>query len=121
MTWLPFVEQTVAMVRDHEHNYRRGPGYYQDSQGTVHETYWEIDPDTPVEPGSKVPYRIEFVGVMCDPGRDCHLSSGFDAATSQLWPWREAYGGRSEQEGEFQSSHSCVLTGARISWLIIWP
>lgn len=68
MTWLPFVEQTVAMVRDHEHNYRNGPGYYQDSQGVVHEKYWEIDPDAPVEPGSKVPYRIEFVGVTCDPG-----------------------------------------------------
>ena len=70
MTWLPFVEQTVAMARDHEHNYRRGPGYYHDENGIVHEKYWEIDHSAPVKPGSKLPYRIELVGVTCDPGAD---------------------------------------------------
>lgn len=70
MTWLPFVEQTIAMVRDHQHNYRRGPGYYHDAQGKIHEKYWEIDPDRPVAPGSKIPYRIELIGVTCDPGMD---------------------------------------------------
>ena len=29
MMWAPFVEQTIAMVRDHRHRYRRGPGYHK--------------------------------------------------------------------------------------------
>ncbi len=33
MTWAPFVEQTIAMVRDHQHNYRRGPGYFTNEHG----------------------------------------------------------------------------------------
>ena len=33
MTWAPFVKQTLAMVRDHRHNYRRGPGYTADDAG----------------------------------------------------------------------------------------
>ena len=33
MTWAPFVKQTLAMVRDHRHNYRRGPGYTADNAG----------------------------------------------------------------------------------------
>ena len=33
MTWAPFVKQTLAMVRDHRHNYRRGPGYTSDDCG----------------------------------------------------------------------------------------
>ena len=33
MTWAPFVKQTLAMVRDHRHNYRRGPGYTSDDAG----------------------------------------------------------------------------------------
>ena len=37
MMWAPFVEQTIAMVRDHKHNYRRGPGYQQDDQDNVTE------------------------------------------------------------------------------------
>lgn len=35
MMWRPFVEQTIAMVRDHQHRYRRGPGYHRDPQGNV--------------------------------------------------------------------------------------
>ena len=35
MTWAPFVEQTIAMVRDHENCYKRGPGYVCDEQGHV--------------------------------------------------------------------------------------
>ena len=35
MTWAPFVEQTIAMVRDHANCYRRGPGYYTDEQGRI--------------------------------------------------------------------------------------
>lgn len=37
MMWAPFVEQTIAMVRDHHHNYRRGPGYQQGADGKVTE------------------------------------------------------------------------------------
>lgn len=33
-----------------------------------HCRYWEADEDSPVEKGSKVPYRVEIVGVTCDPG-----------------------------------------------------
>ena len=33
MTWAPFVKQTLAMVRDHRHTYRRGPGYTADDAG----------------------------------------------------------------------------------------
>ena len=35
--WPPFVKQCIAMVRDHEHNYVRGPGYNQDDHGSVTE------------------------------------------------------------------------------------
>lgn len=35
MTWAPFVEQTIAMVRDHQHNYRRGPGYFTNEDGNT--------------------------------------------------------------------------------------
>ncbi len=39
MTWAPFVEQTIAMVRDHQHNYRRGPGYFTDDNGNTVERF----------------------------------------------------------------------------------
>lgn len=39
MTWAPFVEQTVAMVRDHHHNYHMGPGYQTDEAGNVTERW----------------------------------------------------------------------------------
>ena len=35
MTWAPFVEQTISMVRDHQHNYRLGPGYHKDDSGNI--------------------------------------------------------------------------------------
>jgi hypothetical protein len=35
MTWAPFMEQTIAMVRDHKHNYKRGPGYHMNSRGDI--------------------------------------------------------------------------------------
>ena len=35
MTWAPFVEQTIAMVRDHVNCYKRGPGYVSDEHGNV--------------------------------------------------------------------------------------
>ena len=33
MMWSPFVEQTIAMVRDHGCVYRRGPGYIKSPDG----------------------------------------------------------------------------------------
>ena len=30
--------------------------------------YWEVDEKIDIDTGSKVPYRIEIVGVTCDPG-----------------------------------------------------
>ena len=37
MTWAPFVQQTIAMVRDHRHNYKRGPGFFVDDEGNSYE------------------------------------------------------------------------------------
>ncbi|KAK9832479.1 hypothetical protein WJX81_000145 [Elliptochloris bilobata] len=67
MTWAPFVKQTLAMVRDHRHTYRRGPGYTTDDAGHTVELYWEVDDSQPPAT-AKLPYRIELVGVTCDPG-----------------------------------------------------
>lgn len=73
MMWRPFVEQTIAMVRDHEHFYKRGPGYHRDAHGRVVERYWErctVDevPECSRSTGPRWPYRIEIVGCTCDPG-----------------------------------------------------
>lgn len=35
--WAPFVRQCIEMVRDHEHNFVRGPGFQRDHDGTVTE------------------------------------------------------------------------------------
>ncbi|GMH36595.1 hypothetical protein BSKO_04468 [Bryopsis sp. KO-2023] len=69
MTWLPFVEQTIAMVRDHKHRYVRGPGYHKTESGEIREEYWKPDVEYDEEKlKEKLPYRIEIVGVTCDPG-----------------------------------------------------
>eukprot|EP00884_Botryococcus_braunii_P011681 jgi/Botrbrau1/20513/Bobra.145_2s0066.1 len=68
MTWAPFMEQTIAMVRDHKHNYKRGPGYHITSHGDTLEKYWERDDACKVDCSKKVPYRIELVGCTCDAG-----------------------------------------------------
>lgn len=39
MTWAPFVQQTIAMVRDQRHNYKRGPGFWVDDEGNGYERY----------------------------------------------------------------------------------
>ncbi|KAI0518653.1 hypothetical protein KFK09_006089 [Dendrobium nobile] len=71
LSWEPFVEQTIAMVRDvHLRRYRMGPGYHVAEDGTTIENYWEPveeDDDNVVEEdGFRRPYRIELVGVICD-------------------------------------------------------
>jgi len=58
MTWMPYVRQTISMVRDaHKHRYLLGPGYSKDN-----EQYWEraepMDEDLLL-----LPYRVEMVGV----------------------------------------------------------
>ncbi|XP_076943780.1 calmodulin calcium-dependent NAD kinase-like [Bidens hawaiensis] len=65
LSWEPFVAQTIAMARTiHKHQYRMGVGYKVSKDGTVIEDYWEkVEGD--VKP--KKPYRIELVGVVCDP------------------------------------------------------
>jgi len=68
MTWFPFVEQPIKMIRDYKHNYKRGLGYSRTPSGQVVESYWETDETMDSEIEGKLPYRIEVVGVTCDPG-----------------------------------------------------
>lgn len=83
--WAPFVEQTIAMARDAGHTYRMGPGYVPaaavaaaaaagdaaaaGSAGSAAavELYWQRDAPAAAPPGGRPPYRIELVGVACDP------------------------------------------------------
>ncbi|KAL4567347.1 hypothetical protein LXL04_022930 [Taraxacum kok-saghyz] len=70
LSWEPFVEQTIAMIRDiHKHRYRMGVGYNVLEDGTINENYWEkVDfEEEEEEVKMKKPYRIELVGVVCDP------------------------------------------------------
>ncbi|CAM6081855.1 unnamed protein product [Calypogeia fissa] len=90
MSWEPFVTQTVEMARDiHNKHYRMGPGYGKNADGTSFEQYWEpVGEDfeeliaelpngnatscdeaklkKPIPIAQRKPYRIEFVGVICD-------------------------------------------------------
>jgi hypothetical protein len=34
----------------------------------VRARYFEVDNESPVDPGTRLPYRVEMVGVTCDPG-----------------------------------------------------
>ncbi|KAK4718574.1 hypothetical protein R3W88_016912 [Solanum pinnatisectum] len=71
LSWEPFVEQTIAMARNvHKHRYRMGEGYKVAEDGTITENYWEqIEQEQGEESANKIskPYRIELVGVVCDP------------------------------------------------------
>lgn len=77
LSWEPFVEQTIAMARNvHTCRYRMGRGYKVAEDGTVDENYWEKveqeeeDQRLNNEKGEltgRKPYRIELVGVVCDP------------------------------------------------------
>ena len=40
MMWAPFVEQTIAMVRDHGRVYRRGPGYAKVAGKDIERCVW---------------------------------------------------------------------------------
>ncbi|XP_059298978.1 calmodulin calcium-dependent NAD kinase-like [Lycium ferocissimum] len=70
LSWEPFVEQTIAMARKvHEYRYRMGDGYKVAEDGTVSENYWEQVEQEEGEEAKNItkPYRIELVGVVCDP------------------------------------------------------
>ncbi|RVX21676.1 hypothetical protein CK203_001026 [Vitis vinifera] len=75
LSWEPFVQQTIAMARNvHKRRYRMGVGYAVAEDGTVTENYWEEVPLEEEEEQQKEngqvarkPYRIELVGVVCDP------------------------------------------------------
>ncbi|MCD9646930.1 hypothetical protein HAX54_037186 [Datura stramonium] len=66
LSWEPFVEQTIAMARNvHKHRYRMGEGYKVAEDGSVTENYWEQGEEASNK--TSKPYRIELVGVVCDP------------------------------------------------------
>ncbi|KAG6393384.1 hypothetical protein SASPL_147623 [Salvia splendens] len=73
LSWEPFVEQTIAMARNvHKHRYRMGVGYKVEEDGTITENYWarvegEGEGDEETMKQRMKPYRIELVGVVCDP------------------------------------------------------
>ncbi|KVH88751.1 hypothetical protein Ccrd_025813 [Cynara cardunculus var. scolymus] len=68
LSWEPFVYQTIDMVRSvHKHRYRMGKGYKVSDDGTINETYWEKVENDEDEFKMKKPYKIELVGVVCDP------------------------------------------------------
>lgn len=76
LSWEPFVEQTIDMARAiHKCRYRMGVGYKVAEDGTITENYWEMvkegeEEEQPKENGEapkRKPYRIELVGMICDP------------------------------------------------------
>lgn len=71
LSWEPFVRQTIAMARNvHKCRYRMGVGYKVADDGTIIESYWEPAPpeeQQQLDENGRKPYRIELVGVVCDP------------------------------------------------------
>lgn len=72
LSWEPFVEQTIAMARNvHKHRYRMGVGYKVEEDGSITENYWACVEGEEEEDAERrairKPYRIELVGVVCDP------------------------------------------------------
>lgn len=63
LSWAEYARQTVAMLRDGEFEYRRGPGYSVAEDGTVREVYWERERRRPTP---VAPYRVELVAVTVD-------------------------------------------------------
>ncbi|XP_022760227.1 uncharacterized protein LOC111306689 [Durio zibethinus] len=74
LSWEPFVEQTIAMVRNvHKYRYRMGVGYKVAEDGTITENYWEQvkeeeehQQEENADQTHRKPYRLELVGVVCD-------------------------------------------------------
>jgi thiol-disulfide isomerase/thioredoxin len=61
MAWKPFVDQTIAMLRDPEYWYTRGPGYSNGDNKS--ELYWVRSERREI---AVQPYQIEVVGVSAD-------------------------------------------------------
>jgi thiol-disulfide isomerase/thioredoxin len=63
MAWCPFVEQTIAMLRDAKWEYARGPGFKEATDGSSTEIYWKRlrIRNTPVPA-----YIIEVIGVTVE-------------------------------------------------------
>lgn len=64
LSWLPFVEQTLAMISDVDHVYEKGPGYLVRDDGAVEEEYW-TRLDGKCEPRCRS--RLVLVGVTTKP------------------------------------------------------
>eukprot|EP01050_Picozoa_sp_SAG11_P010647 SAG11_NODE_1079_length_5962_cov_20.499232_1_plen_737_part_00 len=63
-SWLPYVQQTIEMVRNfHQFHYRLGSGY--DHKTGAEEYFVRTIPVNPSQ--SRKPYRIKMVGVSCEP------------------------------------------------------
>ncbi|GMN53503.1 hypothetical protein TIFTF001_022625 [Ficus carica] len=68
LSWVPFVEQTIAMARNvHKCRYRMGVGYKVAEDGTITENYWEqvneeeevVPKENGFEAHKRKPYRVE--------------------------------------------------------------
>jgi len=122
MAWLPFVWATIAMVRDHGWLYKRGPGWQgggggkkekknsdddddddetedddDDAETDDKSVYWQR---TSPAPGSHLPYRVEVVGVTCDPS--LAVARGV---------WRRLRSGRCVPVAEQLRSHRLFAAG----------
>lgn len=64
MSWFPYVKQTLAMIRDNDYFYRRGPGYEACKSGDTKECYWQRRERRSARAAS---YRIEMVAVTIEP------------------------------------------------------
>jgi hypothetical protein len=65
LTWRPFVEQTIAMVRScHQYRYTLGPGWIGETQEEVY--YVQQEEIEGWQEAGRRPYRIKLVGVFCD-------------------------------------------------------
>ncbi|PXF46601.1 Thioredoxin M2, chloroplastic [Gracilariopsis chorda] len=64
LSWCEYARQTVAMLRDTDYFYERGPGYVEKENGEVSEIYWVR---AGRRPAPVAPYRVELVGVTTDP------------------------------------------------------
>ena len=129
MAWLPFVRATIAMVRDHGWLYRRGPGWQGGAERAIEDEdeegggagggggegggdasdgdadgepaddsiYWQR---TVPAPAGHLPYRVEVVGVTCDPG--LAVARGV---------WRRLRSGRCVPVAEQLRSHRLFAAG----------
>lgn len=63
LSWGEYAKQTIEMLRDTDHYYKRGPGYRRDNNGNVSEVYWLRSER---RPKAAPAYRVELIGVTAD-------------------------------------------------------